>query len=133
MTAAYLPFLASHLWQSTVVVAIVWLLCLAFQKNPARLRHRLWLAASLKFLVPFSVLVSIGNQAGRRPAPAIARRQVVALVSETGQHLAVPHPESASVALPETQTPLPAVLFTMWICGFFASVLWWCVRWRKLR
>jgi len=45
--------LGNHLWQSTLFAATVWILTLALRKNEARVRHRLWLAASLKFLVPF--------------------------------------------------------------------------------
>ena len=36
-------------------------LALALRKNQARLRYRLWLAASLKFLLPFSLLISLGS------------------------------------------------------------------------
>ena len=38
---------------------------LALRKNQARVRHHLWLAASLKFLVPFSLLVSLGSHLAR--------------------------------------------------------------------
>lgn len=39
-----------------------WLLTLALRKNRAGVRYGLWLAASLKFLVPFSLLVGAGSQ-----------------------------------------------------------------------
>ena len=41
---------------------LVWLLTLALRRNRVAVRHGLWLAASLKFLVPFSWLV---DAAGR--------------------------------------------------------------------
>jgi bla regulator protein BlaR1 len=41
---------ANHLWQSTLFAAAAGLLTLAFRKNPAQTRYRLWLAASVKFL-----------------------------------------------------------------------------------
>ena len=44
----------AHLWQSTLVIGVVWLMTLALRGNRAHVRHRLWLAASVKFLVPFS-------------------------------------------------------------------------------
>ena len=53
------PELLNHLWQSTLFAAAVALLTLALRNNHARARHRLWLIASLKFLVPFSLLVSL--------------------------------------------------------------------------
>ena len=49
--------LGNHLWQSTVLAAAVAVVCFALRKNRARTRYWLWLAASLKFLVSFSVLV----------------------------------------------------------------------------
>ena len=39
----------------------VWLITLTLRKNRAAVRHRLWLAASVKFLVPFSLLAGIGS------------------------------------------------------------------------
>ena len=56
--------LENHLWQSTLFAGVAGLLTLALRKNPARVRHWVWVAASLKFLVPFSALVGLG---GREP------------------------------------------------------------------
>ena len=48
----------THWGQSTIFAAVAALLTLALRNNCAGARHRVWLAASVKFLVPFSVLVS---------------------------------------------------------------------------
>jgi beta-lactamase regulating signal transducer with metallopeptidase domain len=53
ITLADLSPLANHLWQSTLCVVAVWLLTLALKKNRAAVRYWLWLAASLKVLIPF--------------------------------------------------------------------------------
>src|SRR5215468_170502 len=53
--------LANHLWQSTFFAAVVAAACFALRKNRARLRYWLWLTASAKFLVPFSLLVGLGS------------------------------------------------------------------------
>jgi hypothetical protein len=50
--------IANHLWQSTLFAGTAGLLTLALRRNPARVRHWVWVAASLKFLVPFSLLVA---------------------------------------------------------------------------
>ena len=55
------PGMANHLWQSTVVVLIAWLLALALRNNHARTRYWVWMIASLKFLVPFSLLIAAGE------------------------------------------------------------------------
>ena len=63
MWSTIAPGLGNHLWQSTVFVGFAALLTLALRKNHARARYWLWLAASLKFLIPFSLLVSLGKSA----------------------------------------------------------------------
>src|SRR5437667_5445742 len=52
---------ANHLWQSTLFAVVVGLLTLILRKNHARTRYWLWLAASAKFLIPFSLLVGLGS------------------------------------------------------------------------
>ena len=52
--------ITNHLWQSTVFAFAVALLALAFRKNRAEVRYWMWLSASLKFLVPFSLLIGVG-------------------------------------------------------------------------
>jgi beta-lactamase regulating signal transducer with metallopeptidase domain len=50
-----------HIWQSTLFAIAVGLLTLGFRRNRARVRFALWFAASVKFLVPFSVIVWLGS------------------------------------------------------------------------
>jgi len=63
------PAIFNHLWQSTMFAGAVGLLSLAFRSNRARLRYGLWFAASIKFLVPFAVLTSVGSLLEWREAP----------------------------------------------------------------
>ena len=67
--------LFNHLWQSTVVLAFAWILTILFRRNPARVRYVIWMLASLKFLVPFALLATVGERwampiAGRSVASA---------------------------------------------------------------
>ena len=55
--------LVNHVWQSTVLIGVAALVAQALRNNSARVRYWVWFAASLKFLVPFSALVSIGSLA----------------------------------------------------------------------
>ena len=61
--------IANHLWQSTLFALVATLLSFALRKNQARTRHTIWMLASLKFLVPFSLLVSAGSHVPRRTSP----------------------------------------------------------------
>lgn len=56
MIPSQLQSLANHLWQSTLFAAAAGLLTLSLRKNRAQTRYWLWLAASVKFLIPFSPL-----------------------------------------------------------------------------
>ncbi len=56
-----IPELTNHLWQSTVFAIAVWVITLVFRRNRAQIRYWLWLSASLKFLLPFSLLIALGN------------------------------------------------------------------------
>ena len=64
--------IANHLWQSTLFAVAAGLLTLALRNNAARTRYWLWLAASVKFLVPFSILVMVRSHFGRPTTGATA-------------------------------------------------------------
>ncbi len=53
--------IVNHLWQSTALTATVAMAAWALRRNSPRARYWLWLAASVKFLLPFSWLVSTGT------------------------------------------------------------------------
>ena len=124
--------LENHLWQSTLFCCVVAVLTLVLRRNRAAVRHGLWLAASVKFLVPFSLLVSIGSQIEWREPPAAARPQV-SVVVQIGQPFTPPAPAPLLVSIPTAASRLPAILFGLWLCGFAAQSLAWWQRWRRVR
>ena len=81
MTQA-LFFLLNHLWQSTLVAAAAWLACRTMLKaNSPAVRFAVWLAVSVKFLVPFAVFVAAGHRLYVRPLlTVIQSRQVFDLI-----------------------------------------------------
>ena len=64
--------LTNHLWQSTLFAAAAALLVAALRQNRAAVRHSVWLTASWKFLLPFSLLMSLGSQLAPEPAQPVA-------------------------------------------------------------
>jgi hypothetical protein len=62
----------NHLWQSTLFAVAAGLLTAIFRNNGAHIRHWLWLSASIKFLLPFSVLIVLGSQLASHTAPVSA-------------------------------------------------------------
>src|SRR5580658_9358302 len=97
--------LENHLWQSTLIACIVALLTLMLRRNRAAVRHWLWLAASLKFLIPFSILVSIGSQIEWRKAPAAPPRQL-SVVEQISQPFAPGTPPPLTVSVPTAPSRL---------------------------
>ena len=66
--------LANHLWQSTVFAVLAAnLLTCALNRDRARVRYLVWLTASLKFLIPFSLLMFAGSHLAKwnRPPQAL--------------------------------------------------------------
>lgn len=130
MIAAAVSALADHLWQSTVCVGAAWLLTLALRRNRAAVRYGLWLAASVKFLLPFSLLVSIGAQLPWRLRSANARPELAGLWNEIGR------PFGAAAGLSSTQiahtaaTNLPMILVGIWAFGLAAGLIFW-IRWMR--
>jgi bla regulator protein blaR1 len=53
--------IANHLWQTTLFGLAAAAVALWLRNAPARVRSWIWLAASLKFLVPFSLLIAVGD------------------------------------------------------------------------
>ena len=126
------PGLANHLWQSTLFAAVASVLAMAFRKNSAGVRHSLWLAASLKFLIPFSALAFVGSYFGHSNTPA-ASSQVPAFFNEISQPFSASSISAAapSIALPAASL-LPMMLLAVWLGGGICVVLFWWRRWRGI-
>jgi bla regulator protein BlaR1 len=122
--------IADHLWQSTLFVGIVWLLTLALRRNRARVRHALWLAASIKFLIPFSLFIALGGLVARRTTPVTPQSKIYVLMDQVSQPFTAP---AAVPMVPPTRSPLPALLLAAWACGFMGITCAWWVRWQRIR
>jgi len=125
---------ANHLWQSTAFAAIAALLALALRGNHARVRHGLWLAASVKFLVPFAALAAVGGRLGQWFVPAAAVSRVPFVVEQIVQPFASVQEAPSLISTPAPAAPnlFPAVLLALWLCGFAAVLIYGWVRWRRV-
>ncbi len=84
------PALGNHLWQSTLFAIAAGLLTLLLRKNQARARYGLWLAASLKFLIPFALLVNIGTHLAWSHRPAGTNAGLYLAMQEVSQPFIAP-------------------------------------------
>jgi bla regulator protein blaR1 len=143
--------LANHLWQSTLVLAIVALLTLTLRQTSARIRYWLWLTASIKFLIPFSLLMVLGaHLASLHPpsphpdAQAAASFLAMEYINQPFTLEAPPiqttRPAAATqisiatraAALWNRNPLIPATLASLWLAGFFLVITRWMSRWWKI-
>jgi beta-lactamase regulating signal transducer with metallopeptidase domain len=125
-----MSFLFDHLWQSTLFAGALGLLTIGFRRNGAAVRYSLWFAASLKFLLPFSALLALGDYLFQRLTPAYTPAPVFHRIASVVQSLPEPH---VTVLLPTGAQPhLTEILLTIWACGFVALSAVWLIRWARL-
>jgi bla regulator protein blaR1 len=129
------PVLGDHLWQSTVCAVVAALLTLTLRRNQARVRYWLWLAASIKFLVPFSVLVALGNRFAWRHISNAGGALYVA-IEQVGQPFTQAAPavvQSAPAPTLARMLPLLLIAAGVWLCGFLIVLGIWAARWLRIR
>jgi bla regulator protein blaR1 len=133
MNLADLSPLANHLWQSTLFAIVAWLLTLALRNNRAAVRYWIWLAASIKFLIPFSLLIEAGSLVSWRTAPALQQPRVSLVVDAISRPF-VSSASSTSPAVIQATSGVPAILLlSVWFLGSAIGVFWWLRRWRHIR
>ncbi len=98
------------------------------------MRHWVWLAASWKFLVPFSVLISLGGQIHWRTAPQTTQPDLAVVLGEISQPMALTS-RAAIAAKPIVSVPawFPRWSWSIWACGFLGIACSWLLRWRRIR
>ena len=130
----WISALANHLWQSTVFVVAAWLLAFALRKNQASTRYWIWLSASLKFLMPLSLLIEAGRRIGTISALHGARPAVSQIVERVTQ----PFPQTELVSIATAAVPLdhaglwPVVAVSLWAAGVLILACIWALRWWQL-
>lgn len=134
MTLVFLSPLADHLWQSTLFAGVAGMLTIALRRNHARVRHAVWLAASCKFLLPFSLLIALGGQIRWRTGLGTMPSNLSVVMHQVSQPFVASAVASPVLAKPSPAvSPLPAVLLGIWACGFLGIACSWWVRWRRFR
>jgi beta-lactamase regulating signal transducer with metallopeptidase domain len=143
-----LQLLLNHLWQSTLFAAFMGFLTWLLRSHGAHLRFGLWLAASLKFLLPFSLLIALGAQfswhsgAASQIAPVLIR-----VAAPFPTDLSDPAPVRAGEIAPheparatDAAAPmrnlkpnLASIVLTVWASGSLLVLGFWSVRWSRIR
>jgi bla regulator protein blaR1 len=124
--------LIDHLWQSTLFAFVVWLAAVALRGNGARVRWWLWTAASVKFLLPLSVLVSLGERIQWRAAPAVVQ-PTVSFVMEDVLAPVTMVVAAAPASIPQPSPVWPWLLLTIWCAGATAVLFSWWRQWLPIQ
>jgi uncharacterized protein (TIGR03435 family) len=129
--------IANHLWQSTLFAAGAALFVAGFRRYRARVRYWLWLAASVKFLVPFALLTMLGSQmdwlsSSSRPQQPLSTPGLASTISMVGE------PFNDARMLPVVPAPrigdaLVLGVVAVWLCGVGAIALLRLRGWRRVR
>jgi beta-lactamase regulating signal transducer with metallopeptidase domain len=133
--------LVNHLWQSTIFLLGAWLLTLVLKHNHAAARYRLWMLASVKFLIPFSLLLGLGQRIELRMARPIdtthytwVTYDLAAPVVADGAHKVATSPAADA---PIKETPPSSwsltTLALLWLSGTCFLLTRWARFWWQLR
>ena len=122
--------LINHLWQSTLFCGGAWLITLALRANGAALRHWVWMLASLKFLVPFSLLFYVGSYIG---LPVARTADIPPLMlDDTLQSVALLVSPTDTLRATESGAGSIALVFVLaaWLGGALLVGTRWLLAWR---
>jgi bla regulator protein BlaR1 len=121
--------LLDHLWQSSLFAAAIALVMPLFRRQPAGLRFWLWFAASMKFLVPFALLVALGRNLMTLFATAITAPLLSAIRPAAARlSMAAPLMSPSPAHIPAAE--LAAIV---WAVGLIVITLLFLARWLELR
>jgi bla regulator protein blaR1 len=115
--------LADHVWQSTWFALAAWLLVLFLRKDAAHIRYWIWCAASLKFLVPFSLLTWIGSQFVLQVDD---ERALLPLI----QHVAAPL-TAATITIEPFAGETRRLFIAVWLLGSIVLLGRWGIQWLR--
>src|SRR5688572_17745854 len=128
--------LANHLWQSTLFAVAIGLLTLMCRQNHASVRYWLWFSASVKFFVPFTLLMALGDRLEwASKVPQIAAPAVSATLAQVSWPFVV---EPAMSVLPMLDASrgvdwFALALLGVWVAGTTAMTLVRFRTWRQIR
>jgi len=132
-----LQAIANHVWQSTLFAAVVGLVVVACRKFGPRARYGLWLAASAKFLIPFSLLSTAGRWFGQRaevpivPSLSFAIEQVNEPFSRAVSSSYAP--SAAAAHSVDWLSVTIAGVWAVWAVGALCIVIRWVRGIRQVR
>ncbi|HEY1755723.1 MAG TPA: M56 family metallopeptidase [Bryobacteraceae bacterium] len=122
----------NHLWQSTLFAVVAGLLTVALRRNRAQVRYWIWFSASLKFLVPFALLISLGSHV-ESWTPQAKKFDAPPAVSFAMERIAQPFSVSVAPVARGNRDWAAIAMLGVWACGFVAIGLMRFRDWLRIR
>lgn len=125
--------LSSHIWQSTICAILAGALTLLLKKNGAQTRYWIWFLASVKFLIPFAWLTSLGSHIGWSIASVpISRYDWLLGTAMQPSSNAAPGIMAAARSSVSVSVFATYVLLGIWVIGMVAMFVSWYALWRRV-
>jgi TonB family protein len=133
------PLLANHLWQTTLLALIAWVVVMSLRRATARARYLIWMIAFLKFLAPSALLiVALENWGGD-----LVERSTYTSVDiffQIAQPISLAGSDWNAVAVGESSVIAPGIapaghseFYCLLTIIWFSGAAVWCLRWLMLR
>jgi uncharacterized protein (TIGR03435 family) len=127
------PFIVNHLWQSSCFALLAALLALMLRGNSPKVRYWVWLSASLKFLLPFVLLASLGSLIPRHAQDPVFTAAPV--FTDNLLQIAEPFSPTSYASIPAHDPVhwIPVMVAVVWVIGFLTIILVRCRSWLRVR
>jgi beta-lactamase regulating signal transducer with metallopeptidase domain len=126
--------LLDHLWQSTLFAILAGLVVLALRNHRANIRFCVWFSASLKFLIPFSIVAALGKSLRWDTAPTLPVPSAWPGAVSTFVAPADVLPAAGDIRpIASAGIHLGPILWWIWACGAALLLARWIVQWGQLR
>jgi uncharacterized protein (TIGR03435 family) len=131
--ASLAGFAADHLWQSTLTAAIAAGLAWTLRASEARLRHAIWMLASLKFFLPFALLEQVGRQLATRRVGDAPYNAVLTTVLDIGKPFTGSPANLHAHGAASSPFPWTLSIALLWAAGAAVVGGTWFLRMQRVR
>ena len=123
--------LIDHLWQSSLFTLCALLVAVQLRKCGAHLRYWIWFAASVKFLLPFSLLVVAGSWLSHHTISIAEQVRITQIVHQIAAPLVTP--AAFFVPAKDTGGTWMYVVLLLWAIGCLGLIIRWLIHWLRIK
>jgi beta-lactamase regulating signal transducer with metallopeptidase domain len=122
--------LVDHLWQSSLFALGAMLLTMLLRKEGAHVRYWIWFTASVKFLIPFSLVALIGSQVGWHALSATLQIPFATSAHQIASPLLSP---AATLVSGAADVGWARIALLVWAFGCAALMTRWLLLWLRVK